>query len=134
MGKSRLGRKLDVNEYFSRLRRLRQKLKPPYECPSCFQPRAVYVKRTNHPVFEVAKNDGIEEKRVKGTVVDVSIYCMYGCFSLNLEGKPSLFEPIDALCEVVDMAVKGLLNFTSPIAEPEIGEFQEEHMDDEEEW
>ena len=65
-----------------------RRLKPPFECPVCSRPEAVYVKnRDNH-------NDTKTYK----------VYCKHGCFREEIT-LPTVYKPLDAFCKAVDMVV-----------------------------
>ena len=100
MGKRSL-QKIELDDYFRRLKKWRDRLKPPYLCPICFLERAVHVKKEE--ITKILTIDG-QKKFIQAFKFEV--YCQYGCFRKSFSYESSLYDPVDVYCEVVDTILK----------------------------
>jgi len=90
-------RDLERDEFFRRRKRWRERLKPPYRCPKCFNERVVHGKRwVVNSVVEI--NGKVVYKRE----FHYRLWCQNGCFNMTFTYTTPVKEFVDAYCELVD--------------------------------
>jgi len=72
-------------------------MKPPYDCPFCGKPRAIWIR-----CEKVESAEEVEGKKRFFLQYEFIVWCQYGCFKTSFTRQSTIYKPVDAYCEAVD--------------------------------